>query len=145
MKVVINRCYGGFGLSAAAYQAYCERKKRPCYFFARNYRDGEFVFNGPVPAAKVDTPKTYMFFAVDDPACTEALLSDNKWYRAHVIYAGDIPRHDPDLVSVVESLGEKASGQLSKLHVVEVPDGTNYEIDDYDGMERVAEAHRTWS
>ena len=28
---------------------------------------------------------------------------------------------------------------------VEIPDGVQWEIDEYDGGERVAECHRTWS
>jgi len=34
---------------------------------------------------------------------------------------------------------------FADLKIVEIPDGTNYEIDEYDGNEHVAEVHRTWS
>lgn len=41
----------------------------------------------------------------------------------------DKTRADKDLVSVVEELGSKASGQLSDLRVVEIPDeATDYYI-----------------
>ena len=39
---------------------------------------------------------------------------------------------------------KKASGELSKLSIVEVPDDIQWEIDDYDGMESVHELHRSW-
>jgi hypothetical protein len=47
--------------------------------------------------------------------------------------------------TAVEELGDKASGQFAELVVVEIPDGVDYEIDEYDGNEHIAEKHRTWS
>ena len=54
-------------------------------------------------------------------------------------------RADPALVQAVEELGDKAWGRYAELKVVEIPDGTNYEIKEYDGLEHVAEQHRTWN
>jgi len=48
------------------------------------------------------------------------------------------------LVRVVEELGDKASGRCADLKVVEIPDDVEWEIDEYDGSEHVAEKHRTW-
>jgi hypothetical protein len=56
----------------------------------------------------------------------------------------DLERNDPILVSVVEDLGEKAFGLYSKLKVIEIPDGIEWFISEYDGIEHVAEKHRTW-
>ena len=41
--------------------------------------------------------------------------------------------------------GVKLDGQFSELKIVEVPDDVNWYIEEYDGMEHVAERHRTWS
>lgn len=60
------------------------------------------------------------------------------WYYDH-------RRSDPDLVRVVEEMGEAANGRFARLRVVEVPDDVEWEIDEYDGTEHVAEKHRTWS
>lgn len=49
----------------------------------------------------------------------------------------DVVRHDPVLVRVVEELGERAFGPYSALRIVELPDGTEYRIDEYDGLESV--------
>lgn len=49
----------------------------------------------------------------------------------------DIPRHDPVLVQVVEQLGVKACTRVSNLCIAEVPSGTEYRIDEYDGAESV--------
>lgn len=55
-------------------------------------------------------------------------------------------RADPRLVQVVEELGSKAaSGRYAGLAVVEIPDGVDWEIEEYDGNEWVSEQHRTWA
>ena len=49
----------------------------------------------------------------------------------------DLARHDPALVQVVEELGDAANGFCSKLRIADLPSGTQYRIDEYDGMESV--------
>jgi hypothetical protein len=56
-----------------------------------------------------------------------------------------IERDDLMLVKVVEFLGDKANGRHAKLKIVEIPDDVEFKIEEYDGQECVAEAHRTWS
>ena len=53
-------------------------------------------------------------------------------------------RSDPDLISVIEELGEKANTEYSTLGVVEIPDDVNWYIEEYDGWESVHEVHRSW-
>lgn len=53
-------------------------------------------------------------------------------------------RNDPLLVQVVEELGSAASGELATLRVVNIPDDVEWQIEEYDGAEWVAEKHRTW-
>ena len=89
MKVVVNRCYGAYSLSEAAY-------------------------------AELGLPwDGYGFAFCDD-------------------------RTNPALVAVVEKLGQAASGKLSDLEVIEVPDDLAYDIEDYDGIETIHETHRSW-
>ena len=59
-------------------------------------------------------------------------------------YEWDIQRDDPELVRVVEALGEEANGECAQLKVVEIPEDVAWEIKEYDGNEHVAEKHRTW-
>jgi hypothetical protein len=59
-------------------------------------------------------------------------------------YRWEIARDDPHLVQTVQELGEAANGKYAELKVVEVPDGVEWLIAEYDGWEHVAEAHRTW-
>ncbi len=87
MKVVINRCFGGFGLSQAA----CD-------------------FLGVESSDELD---------------------------------GD--RANLKLVECVEKLGSKANGSCANLVVVEIPDNTQYHIEEYDGLESIDENHQSWS
>ena len=59
-------------------------------------------------------------------------------------YEREIERHDPILVEVVQELGDKANGRCAELDVIEIPDGVDYEVEEYDGKEWIAEVHRTW-
>lgn len=57
-----------------------------------------------------------------------------------------IARNDPKLIEAVEQLGiEKASGEVAKLKIVEIPDDVEWTIEQYDGLEWVSEKHRTWN
>ena len=62
--------------------------------------------------------------------------------RADAFYEGY--RHNPLLIQTIEELGENANGRHSFIKIVEIPDGTSYMVQDYDGMEWIAETHRTW-
>jgi hypothetical protein len=55
-----------------------------------------------------------------------------------------VERNDPVLIQVVEEMGDAAGGQFASLGIVEIPDGVQWQIEEYDGMEWVAEKHRTW-
>ena len=61
------------------------------------------------------------------------------------IHDWQIERNDPVLIKVVEALGEKANGTFAELKIVEIPDGTDWEIDEYDGSETIHEKHKSWS
>lgn len=90
--VVINICYGGFGLSDRA---------------IREYRQ-------------------------------MAGITDPNWYDR------DVPRDDPYLIKIVRDLGMAANGAHANLKIVEVPPDVEWQIEEYDGNEWVAEKHRTW-
>lgn len=62
----------------------------------------------------------------------EELLKVNK--DIHNIY-----RADPDLVRIIEEFG------LLNYKIVHVPENVKWHIEEYDGIEWVAEDHRTWS
>jgi len=70
-------------------------------------------------------------------------IEKNEWFERCDLPNGeewddhDISRSDPFLVQVVEELGEEANGKFARLMIRELPEGTKYRIDQYDGMETV--------
>lgn len=110
MKIVLNKCYGGFGISkkcairmaelgckhAAAEIAQCKGGRWFGYGYAEGFSDG-------------------------------------------------YDRTNPYLVQAVEELGDEANGGCAKLRVVDIPDGEDYEIHEYDGIETVRERCVGWS
>jgi len=88
-KVVINSCYGGFGLSKKAYE----------------------------------------FLGLD-------------WDGYG--HGTEVSRDDPKLLECIEELGPLANGSFADLEVIEIPEDVDWVIEEYDGSEWVAEAHRTW-
>ena len=87
-KVVINSCYGGFGLS----EKVCE-------------------------ILGLDSYEVY-----------------------------ELSRTCPELIRLMEEKGsEFCSGDYAKLKIVEIPDDVEWEIEEYDGKERIVELHRVWS
>ena len=60
----------------------------------------------------------------------------------------DVRRDDPALLQVVETLGLQAcAGTFAELAIIEIPDDVPHDgwiIQDYDGIEWVAERHRVW-
>lgn len=141
-KVVINRCFGGFGLSLEGERAYLKRKGKEAFF----YKQEKFMHKDGVNSwVRIDDPKERSLFTTTSLKDMGPNV-DNLWeLKLDFFYDGDIDRDDPDLVAVVEELGEDADGYCAELKVVEVPDGVDWEIDEYDGMESVDEAHRSWS
>lgn len=85
MKVLINKCFGGFSVSQYAIDRFNERTG----------------------------------------------------YNVRSCYALEEHRDDPVLIDIVEELGEMANGFCAKLVIAEVPDGYDYSINDYDGMETI--------
>ena len=49
----------------------------------------------------------------------------------------DLSRNDPVLIQVVEELGKNANSRFSDLRIKELPAGTKYRIDEYDGNESI--------
>ncbi len=130
-KVVYNACYGGFGLSKEACQRYWDIKEQKVWI-----EDNEWGFSvwlvPPEQRLKPQTTKEIFTMSKDE------LTAYNKAYSAQSWYYGDVDRHDPVLVQVVEELGDKANGMCAKLRIDEV--SGPYRIDEYDGFESVETA-----
>lgn len=56
----------------------------------------------------------------------------------------EIARDNVVLVQIIEQLGDRANSRYSELKIIEIPDDVEWHIHEYDGIEWVAENHRTW-
>lgn len=137
MKIVINKCYGGFGLSDEAMKRYAELKGITLYPEKTVWGYTFYTVPAHKRVARIEGDQFYEL-------SMEERIAYNEQCSKESLYDRDIPRDDPTLVQVVKELGKKASGRFASLAVVNVPDGVSWEIDEYDGLEHVAETHRTW-
>ena len=101
MKIVVNRDYGGFGLTKAVF------KELGIKWEGYGYLDNDAL----------------------------GIESDN--YNAY--------RTDSRLIAAIEKVGiEESTAALAKLEIIDISDGIEWEIDNYDGIETVHEQHRSW-
>lgn len=138
MKIVINRCFGGYQLSHEAVLQYCKLKNIQLWL----EQESNYWNYWTVPVEnRVPQKSPEEFYTL--PLAER--IAHNEAYVAQTFCERDILRNDPALVQVVEALGEAAAGDYSNLQVVEIPDDVLWHIEEYDGMEQVAENHRVWS
>jgi len=138
MKVVINKCFGGFGLSHKAVMRYAEIKGITLFpFVDARSKTGMLEFDRHVPYIEGDDAFIIYY-------STKPLTADGKYEKGSYFSESEIARNDIDLVKVVKELGEKANGSCAALEIIEIPDDIQWEIDEYDGMESISEQYRSW-
>lgn len=139
MKIVINRCIGSFGLSNEALIRLVERGSPAVYSFRV---DGDkFRWQRDTFA----TPLRDGFYASKTYG---GVVKDGVRHILHWTPC----RTDPDLIAIVEELGEAATVPgWSGLVVVAIPDGVDWYIEEEEecgdgtGMESIHEVHRVWT
>ena len=113
-EIVINRCYGGFSLSRKAFLRLRELQQKD---------------------------------ALDEPDWGEPWGDGSgvrKSFGGSGSFCRDIARNDPLLVQVIKELDTGADGRYSELKIIEIPNDMEWIVDEYDGLEWVAEKHQTW-
>lgn len=131
MKVVINCCYGGFGLSTFAYKELLKRKGKECYFYNAEWGVGYTRIDD-------DPDNRNKYFLVTVSTKDYGKFTEKIDNEHHVYYDGEDIRTDSDLIAMIEEFGsEKCSERYAKLEIVDVPSGAYYRIDEYDGYESI--------
>lgn len=130
MKIILNKCYGGFDVSKEAYMLYAKKKGLELYQYASDFVN----FKKCIYKKTNDETLFKNYFTKDMGDNVEI---NNEDYEKYNLYLDDTYRKDPILIEVVEELGDKASGRLGDLKVVEIPDNSFYKIDEYDGVETI--------
>ena len=121
VKIAINRCFGGFGLSNEAFEMLLSRKGIEFDRLESKYSFG--------------SEQSYDYYRKGNQN-EENYLSE---------YDFTANRSDPDLIAVIEELQQKANGWAAEIGIVEIPADVQWHIHEYDGIEHIAENHRTWS
>lgn len=120
MKIAINKCFGGFGLSDAVHEKLIE-------LGIPHYKNWDEIPDGDAP------------YVVDSDSPSKSFGSYYSNFR------DEDKRTHPLLIQSIESVGlDKASSILANIKIVDIPDGVNFEINDYDGIESIHEVHRSW-
>lgn len=132
-KVVYNRCFGGFCLSVEAMLKIFEKKNQPLYVYKRDYTNNKDYANNVFKKIKnfEDSNSSFFTFSIKDFGDEVKNLPDDC-----MVCCYDLPRHDKELVQVIEELGYKANGDYADLAIKEI-EGNVYRIDEYDGNESV--------
>jgi len=153
MKVILNKCYGGFGISPMAYKLYAEKKGIELYPYIED--NSNYISKGETIYRKTDWSNERLDIGITAHYFTKDLgesIIENETnksefyelYKNYSLYINSKYRTDPILIEVVEELGGKADSRFADLQVVEIPDGMIYDIDDYDGIETLHAPVQTW-
>ena len=153
MKVVVNRCYGGFGLSIKALIRLIEMKSdiikkttvQHYYGGSDEYKKSKALCYDPDWKEKFEEnskDKRSIFGNGFYTFGWLGTLTDGEFIYDVDIYRLD--RSNKELITVIEDMGEEVNGNYAELKVIEIPDGVEYEIDEYDGIESIHEVHRSW-
>jgi len=145
MKVVINKCFGGFGLSGVAltwlFEHDCEAVQKQAIAERFDNQPNGFHSSHEDRDERLERWRAYRADPTQQRSIFDEDFSPDEQF---VLSWGRDNRTDPLLIQCVEELGDAANGECAELCVVEIPDGTEYEIAEHDGNEHIAERHQTW-
>lgn len=138
-KVILNKCYGGFDVSEEAYKLYAKKKGLKLYMYEADFSQRPIKYTKVKKSSNIFT----QYFTKDfgDSFVGISICGDE-----YFLNLNDEHREDETLIEVVEELGNKASGKMGELVVVEIPDevAKDYVIDDYDGIETLHQRVEVW-
>lgn len=144
MKIILNKCYGGFDVSPAGYKLYAKKKgfePYPYVLMGDPYNIEDYYYK-KIKWEEIDGYSVhYLKKDWGDKISRELFeeIADDDYFWINGTY-----RTDSTLIEVVEELGQKASGPCGELRIVEIPDDLDYVIDEYDGYERLHQRVKEW-
>ncbi len=119
MKIAINKCFGGFDLSDKVLERLIE-------LGIPHYKSYD------------DRPKEDKGLYIVD---AESSSFGKYWTNL----SDEENRTNPLLIQAIEEIGEeKSSGRFGEIRIIEIPDGIQWELSEYDGIESIHEVHRSW-
>lgn len=139
MELVLNKCYGGYGLSHAAKMKFLAKKGIAVFPYMPVESDDIFektlkrISEKEVISEDGAWRRCIYYFQIDP--CKNEFVNDEYCMDYKDFDFDSVERFDKDLVETVKELGDKSGDKFAYLKVVEIPDGASFEISDYDGIE----------
>jgi len=118
MKIVVNRCYGGFGLSNKAFEKLIEL-------------GFPYIREKDAPNEDYDSEELRIVI-FDSPTTT-----GSKYMILENSYEEEDKRIHPLIIQVVEELGKEANGSCTNLRIYEIPDDGVEKVYDWDTGKRL--------
>lgn len=136
MKILINKQFGGFGVSREVLLRLIKIKSK----FVKKETTKKYFGKGVVEDLKKFKPFKEGYKKHD---WIDSWLVKNGF----VFYIDDERskefRTNKDVIKIVKELGKKANGDHATLEIVDIPNDVEFEIKGYNGLEHIAEKHRT--
>lgn len=145
-KIVINNCFGGFGLSKKAMKRYLELKGKGCFFYKNKDKTYAKVNENEESWVLIFTLTKDFGDEIEIPKFIVGGQQTKEYedFWSYYFSCRDIERDDKDLIKVIDEFGKEVNSNYSELKIIEIPKDVEYEIDEYDGMESIHEVHRSW-
>lgn len=151
-KVIINKCFGGYGFDPFTVQKYAEAKgvrlywyKRDCNVYIGNLK--EYMVKIPFEMIMKDDGVRLWYVALTKDMGDSYIRDwndENVCSNEFEIPNNDTSRTDPVLIGIIEKYGDQNTHSCHAPTVVEVPDGVEWIIEEYDGFETLHEKHRVF-
>lgn len=144
-EIVINKCYGGFGLTHKAIMLYAKLSGFKLYPFVemrkvKGKKWSELIGKYRLYKDEKSKDNPYdLIFYTKKPLKKDGTYQKNSWFSDD-----DIERDDPNLIKVIKQLKGDSFGHHADLKIVKIPANVDFEIEEYDGQEWIAEKHETW-
>jgi hypothetical protein len=131
MKIAVNRCHGVFDLSTAAKEKIAAKKGLKVYKYGIKQDDSKiFAVYDPV------NEDEFLYICFTDKYLGEQTTETKVLEHFYNLdFLEDEKRTDTDLISVIEELGDLASGNYGMIDIFTIPDNTVWELNDYNGYE----------
>ena len=147
-KVIINKCFGGYGFEPFTIQKYAEAKGLPLFWYERDYEYDAGRLREKLDRTTISKIETMEGLRMGIYPMQKD-MGDSfifEWGNNEGIFF-EMPekeesRTDPVLIEIIEKYGDRNRHGCHAPTVVEVPDGVEWVVDEYDGLESLHEAHR---
>lgn len=142
MKIMLNKCYGGFGFSYDFWlRYYKEVKNIELYIYKREYDYGDIMIYKKV--SEIEKRSSFFSSIILSSVDLGDRVNQDSLYNSEFIISPSARelREDKNAIRIFEENPELYNGWAANIVVVDIPDGMKYTISDYDGIETLRPAN----